>query len=77
MGEVAAINVNRVQFGIAMAHKMMPGFGSHVVVNKLPTVERLIEWKSSRIDDFDKPIPEESKSEKWSYFILFELREVW
>lgn len=60
MGEVAAINVNRVQFGIAMAHKMMPGFGGHVVINKLPTVERLIEWKSSRVDEFEKPIPEPS-----------------
>lgn len=60
MGEVDAINVNRVQFGIAMAHKMMPGFGGHVVLNKLPTVERLIEWKSSRVDEFDKPIPEPS-----------------
>ena len=58
MGETAAININRVQFGIAMAHKMMPGFGGHVVLNKLPTVERLIEWKSSRVDEFEKPIPE-------------------
>lgn len=65
MGEIDAINVNRVQFGIAMAHKMMPGFGGHVVLNKLQTVERLIEWKSSRVDEFDKPIPEPGRSGKY------------
>ncbi|XP_060603184.1 tetratricopeptide repeat protein 29-like isoform X2 [Ruditapes philippinarum] len=58
MGEVASINVNRVQFGVAMAHKMLQGIGSHIVINNLPALERLIEWKSSRIDDFDKPFPE-------------------
>jgi hypothetical protein len=64
MGEVASINVNRVQFGVAMAHKMLQGIGSHIVINNLPALERLIEWKSSRIDDFDKPFPEPSKLSK-------------
>ncbi|XP_045203343.2 tetratricopeptide repeat protein 29-like isoform X2 [Mercenaria mercenaria] len=58
MGEVASINVNRVQFGVAMAHKMLQGIGGHIVANHLPALERLIEWKSSRVDDFDKPFPE-------------------
>jgi len=58
MGDVAAINVNRVQFGIAMAHKMMQSFGGHIVVNSLPALDRLVEWKSSRVDDFEKPFPE-------------------
>ena len=70
MGETAAININRVQFGIAMAHKMMPGFGGHVVLNRLPTVERLIEWKSSRVDEFDKPIPEQGWFARF-YFWLY------
>lgn len=58
MGEVSSINVNRVQFGVAMAHKMLQGVGSHIVANHLQALERLIEWKSSRVDDFDKPYPE-------------------
>ncbi|WAQ99087.1 TTC29-like protein [Mya arenaria] len=58
MGETASINVNRVQFGVAMAHKMLQSVGSHIVVNHIPALERLIEWKSSRVDDFDKPFPE-------------------
>jgi len=60
MGETAAINVNRVQFGVAMAHKMMQGVGGHIVLNNLPALERLIEWKSSRVDEFEKPFPEPS-----------------
>lgn len=58
LGEVASINVNRVQFGVSMAHKMMRSLGSHITMNTIPALERLIEWKSSRIDDFDKPFPE-------------------
>lgn len=58
MGEVESINVNRVQFGVAMAHKMLQVVGTHIVTNNLPSLERLIEWKSARVDDFDKPFPE-------------------
>lgn len=61
MGEISSINVNRVQFGVAMAHKMLQNVGGHIVANHLPALERLIEWKSSRVDDFEKPFPEPSK----------------
>lgn len=60
MGETSAINVNRVQFGVAMAHKMLQNVGGHIVMNTLPALDRLIEWKSSRVDDFEKPFPEPS-----------------
>ncbi|XP_052279004.1 tetratricopeptide repeat protein 29-like [Dreissena polymorpha] len=58
MGETASINVNRVQYGVAMAHRMLQAVGSHIVTNSLPALERLIEWKSSRVDEFDRPFPE-------------------
>lgn len=58
MGEMSSINVNRVQFGVAMAHKMLQGTQSHIVMNHQQALERLIEWKSSRVDDFEKPFPE-------------------
>lgn len=63
MGDKEAINTNRVQFGIAMAHKMMNGIGSHTVMGTRPALERLIEWKNARTDEFDKPFPEPKKEE--------------
>ena len=61
MGETESINVNRVQYGVSMAHKMLRHLGKHITMNSMPAIERLIEWKSSRMDEFDKPFPEPSK----------------
>ena len=61
LGDKEAISTNRVQFGIAMAHKMMNGIDSHMVMGTRPALERLIEWKNARVDEFDKPFPEPSK----------------
>ena len=58
LSDGSSINTNRVQFGIAMAHKMMGGIGNHIVLGSRPAMERLVEWKSSRTDEFDKPFPE-------------------
>lgn len=58
LAENEAINTNRVQFGIAMAHKMLQGFGEHVVQESRSVLERMIEWKSVRTDEFDKPLVE-------------------
>ncbi|XP_052075827.1 tetratricopeptide repeat protein 29-like isoform X1 [Mytilus californianus] len=63
LGDKEAISTNRVQFGIAMAHKMMKGLDSHTVMGTRPALERLIEWKNARVDDFEKPFPEPKKEE--------------
>ncbi|ESO89436.1 hypothetical protein LOTGIDRAFT_125277 [Lottia gigantea] len=62
LGETVSINTNRVQYGISMAHRMMAGFGAHLVDISQPSIERIVDWKSSRTDEFDKPFPEPSKS---------------
>ncbi|KAL3878955.1 hypothetical protein ACJMK2_031279 [Sinanodonta woodiana] len=61
MGDVASININRVQFGIAMAHKMQTGVARHIVMNSRQALERIVEWKSSRLDEFEKPFPKPVK----------------
>ncbi|KAK3099441.1 hypothetical protein FSP39_004392 [Pinctada imbricata] len=58
MGDMESISTNRVQYGIAMAHRMMTGFGEHVVLGNRPSLERLIQWKDDRTDEFKKPFPE-------------------
>ncbi|KAL5011539.1 hypothetical protein ScPMuIL_010090 [Solemya velum] len=58
LSDFQAINTNRVQFGIAMAHKTLRGFGDHVVLGSRQAVERVVEWKCSRTEEFDKPFPE-------------------
>ncbi|XP_041356982.1 tetratricopeptide repeat protein 29-like [Gigantopelta aegis] len=60
MGEASLIHANRVQYGIAMAHRMLKGFGNHIIQGHQPCLERLIEWKSARTDEFEKPIPNPS-----------------
>ncbi|XP_046369889.1 tetratricopeptide repeat protein 29-like [Haliotis rufescens] len=58
MGEASAIHVNRVQYGISLAHRMMARFAKHVDEGNRSCMERLTEWKSARADDFDKPLPD-------------------
>ncbi|KAK6172611.1 hypothetical protein SNE40_016231 [Patella caerulea] len=63
LGQTSAIHVNRVQYGIALAHRMMSGFGKHLVQTNQPSIERLTEWKSARTDEFDKPFPDPEAEE--------------
>lgn len=56
-----SIGLNRVQFGIAMAHKMLAGFSSHIVTQNRTCLERLGEWKSSRMDQVANGLPETGK----------------
>ena len=58
LGDPDSTNVNRVQYGIAMAHRMMGKFANHVVVGDKTCMGRLVEWKSVRTDHFQKPIPD-------------------
>jgi len=48
-----------VLFGVAAAHKMLHSFTKHVELANRSAMERLIEWKDNRGDEFDKAIPEE------------------
>ncbi|CAL1539763.1 unnamed protein product [Lymnaea stagnalis] len=58
LGDPESTNVNRVQYGIAMAHRMMGKFANHIVVGGKTCISRLAEWKSVRTDEFSKPIPD-------------------
>ena len=58
MNDVETIGSSRVLFGVAAAHKMLFHFARHVELGSKPCLDRLIEWKDNRGDEFDKPIPE-------------------
>jgi len=58
LGDPDSTNVNRVQYGIAMAHRMMGKFANHVVIGDKTCMSRLVDWKSVRTDDFNKAIPD-------------------
>ncbi|GFN94233.1 tetratricopeptide repeat protein 29 [Plakobranchus ocellatus] len=58
LGDPESTNVNRVQYGIAIAHRMMGKFANHVVIGDKTCMSRLVDWKSVRTDEFSKPIPD-------------------
>lgn len=57
--DTETMSVNRVQYGIAMAHKMLQGMGKHIILGTRPCIERLCDWKSARADDLGKELPME------------------
>ncbi|XP_074651285.1 uncharacterized protein LOC141906035 [Tubulanus polymorphus] len=57
MNDKEAISSSRVQYGIAMAHKMMYRVSKHVNHANRPCMERLVDWKNNRNSSFDSPIP--------------------
>jgi len=61
LNDTETISSSRVLFGVAAAHKMLQNFSIHVELNNRPTMERIIEWKDNRGDEFDKNIPEPAK----------------
>jgi len=58
LADAESTNVNRVQYGIAMAHRMMGRLANHVVTQDKTCMQRLVDWKSVRTDNFTKPIPD-------------------
>ncbi|ELT88178.1 hypothetical protein CAPTEDRAFT_228860 [Capitella teleta] len=61
LNDVEAISSSRVLFGVAAAHKMVQNFSQHVELGGRICMERLLEWKDNRGDEFDKELP---KSER-------------
>lgn len=59
MNDKDTINASRVLFGVASAHKMLSHMATHVQLATKPCIERLIEWKDNRGDEFEKEIPKE------------------
>ncbi|CAG5120048.1 unnamed protein product [Candidula unifasciata] len=51
-------NINRVQYGIAVAHRMMGKFANHVLIGDRLCVTRLLHWKSCKRAEFDQLIPD-------------------
>lgn len=62
MNDTETISSSRVQFGIAAAHKVLAHYSVHAELGNKPCIDRMLEWKDNRGDEFDKPIPEPSKS---------------
>ncbi|BFZ14520.1 hypothetical protein BsWGS_17559 [Bradybaena similaris] len=58
LNDQESTNINRVQYGIAMAHRMMGKFANHIVVSDSTCMGRLLDWKSVRTDEFNKQIPD-------------------
>lgn len=50
------INASRVQYGISVGHRMLSRFVKHLDQDSLPSWERLLDWKESKKNEFDKPI---------------------
>ena len=61
MNDTESISSSRVLFGVAAAHKMLQAVTLHVDTASRPCLERLVEWKDNRGDEFDKPLPESGK----------------
>lgn len=57
MNDTETISSSRVLFGVAAAHKMLEGVASHIEIASAPCLNRIVEWKDNRGDDFDKEIP--------------------
>ena len=57
MNDTETISSSRVLFGVAAAHKMLEAVTKHINVGSRPCVDRLIEWKDNRGDEFEKAIP--------------------
>ena len=57
MNDTETISSSRVLFGVAAAHKMLEAVTQHIDYSSRVCVERLIEWKDNRGDEFDRPIP--------------------
>ncbi len=58
MNDTETISSSRVLFGVAAAHKMLESIALHIETGTKPCLQRLVEWKDNRGDEFDKPIPE-------------------
>ncbi len=59
MNDTETISSSRVLFGVAAAHKMLQNVTVHVDLASRACLERLIEWKDNRGDEFDKAIPQD------------------
>ena len=71
LNDHATISSSRVLYGVANAHKMMTHFAKHVELANKPCLERLVEWKDNRGDEFDKDIPEgEVLSIEYDHFFV-------
>ncbi|PVD34558.1 hypothetical protein C0Q70_05834 [Pomacea canaliculata] len=57
MSDTAALQMNRVQLGIAEAHGMLEMYSTHVVQGDRTCLLRIAEWKSVRNNQFYKPLP--------------------
>jgi hypothetical protein len=56
LNDKEAISSSRVQYGIAIAHKMLSHVSKHVENANRQCVVRIIDWKSARNDQFEKEI---------------------
>lgn len=63
MNDTEAISSSRVLFGVAAGHKMLTNVTRHVELTTKPCLERLLEWKDNRGDDFEKEIPASSQDD--------------
>lgn len=62
------VNLSRVMYGVAAAHKMLAGYSKYVEHGRerVP-MRRLLDWKDNRIDDFEKDIPKGTYDSDISY----------
>ena len=57
LNQTNAIHSSRVFYGISSAHNMLQGVADHINIASHPCLERLVEWKNNRGDEFEKPLP--------------------
>lgn len=54
--ETDSVSEARALLGIAKSHSMMKDYIRHVEDSEWPSVTRMISWKDSRTNHFDKPL---------------------
>ena len=62
LNDKETISASRVLFGVASAHKMMMNYSSHIESGNKSCLERIVEWKDNRGDDFERPISANGKN---------------
>lgn len=52
-----------LQLGVAKGNQMLEDFAGNMEIAERQMMERIIDWKDDRTNDFGKPLPKLSKSQ--------------
>ena len=73
---LSALVKSRVLYGIGLAHQMVAKYTEHVRLGQL-CLERLFDWKDTRLNAFAKEIPEHGILLTYTRSVVFLLEPSW